>query len=130
MQKNVVITIVAVVTLIAYLFLPFMSFMGESVNMLEMITESEGELFGSDAGIYILLTIISAIAIIVGSVLKKNKVGLIFSIVGTIVMLAFLGALGEAAGTTEIMELIGMGYWLALIGFIANIVISAAWKEQ
>lgn len=129
--KDMVIFIAAIVSVAAILFLPFISFMGQSVSLLE--TFSMGMDMGADTGIgdiAIIASIIGGAAAIFFGWKKDRQKTLISSIVGAAGIVIFVVILqatfSEAAGmgmNISAFDILGLGVWLSLIAHVVNIVL-------
>ncbi len=118
MNKSKAILIVAIITLVAYLFLPY----AFGASVFDLIS----------AGIVsfdVLLTIAAAIITIIGAVKQSKGMMLTGAIVGAVLMLAGIGMSSDIYGDA-IIEVLGIGFYITTIGFIVNIVLSAMIKNN
>lgn len=120
MSKNKVLTIIMIavcaITLIGILFLPYMEaeIIG-SYNFFDLLSE------GGKVGLVDYFSIASAIAIAVGAIKGNFKTMLGFSIAGTLSVFAIIGVIGSSS---DGLATPGIGVIIALIGYIASIVLS------
>ena len=122
-SKYTIIIIVALASLISFLFLPLISVLGFTASFFELL--SLGTSMGFSLGIMDILGIAALIGIIVSAFVQKKTPALICSIVATLYCIAFIGAMAEGASGMDIMGFLGIGFWIALVGSIINIVLSA-----
>ncbi len=125
MDKYKIGMIVAIVTLVAYLFLPVVSVMGMDISAFDLIAEGE-------IGFGMILAIAAAVIIIIGAVKKQKGMMLIGSIVGAVLMLVDV-AMSDSTYSqmgVDITDVLGMGFYISTVGFIANIVIAAMIKNN
>ncbi len=129
--KDMVIFIAAIVSVVAILFLPFISIMGQSISLVETLTA--GMDLGLDAGVgdfALLASIIGGAAAIFFGWKKDRKSTMIASIVGAAGIVIFVVvlqvSLSEAASfgmKISAFDILGLGVWLSLIAHVANIVL-------
>ncbi len=97
------------------IFLPWASILGFSI-------------LGIQVGIFAYLALLFGILALIGSILSGKKgaiILLVFGIIGLVWMLLFLGiftsmlaAYGGSKAVSMGLSVLGIGYWLTLVGFI------------
>ncbi|MBE7033052.1 MAG: hypothetical protein E7406_02375 [Ruminococcaceae bacterium] len=125
-NKWMAMMIIGAVAIVAFLFLPFVSFMGESVSFFDMM-EGAGDM--SFEGILVLLLILGGSGLAAVGGWLKNK------------LYAFVGPIAAAAGMVyflfisdanliDLMDYWGFGLWLSLLAVIANVVLAVYIKKE
>ncbi len=123
--------IACVVALLGYLFLPFVSIsaFGIKVSMSLMEVISEGGGLGDGPGtLPLLITLAGGVVGIVGSLLKKKDLALLGSIAGAAGVVWMLLSAGADLG--ELLEYLGIGVWVGLIGFVVAAVLAGSIKDN
>lgn len=108
-------------TLICFLFLPYVDFMGVSVSVIDLF----GEL-----GLLGWLPILAGIAIIIGSIIDNKMLMLVGSIVGAAAMILDMFVSSSKMLGASIFDVLGFGFWLALVGFIVSIILAVTIKPN
>ena len=108
-------------TLICFLFLPYVDFMGVSVSVIDLF----GEL-----GLLGWLPILAGIAIIIGSITDNKMLMLVGSIVGAAAMILDMFVSSSKMLGASIFDVLGFGFWLALVGFIVSIILAVTIKPN
>ncbi len=123
--------IACVVALLGYLFLPFVSIstfgIKVSMSLMDIISEGGG-LGDGDGTLPLLITLAGGVVGIVGSLLKKKGLALLGSIAGAAGVVWLLLSAGADLG--ELLEYLGIGVWVGLIGFVAAAVLAGSIKDN
>ena len=129
--KDLIILIVSIVAVVSTLFLPFYSAGGMSMTFMEVLDKASALGANSGIGDYLVFASIigGGIAIYFAAV-KQRKNTMICSIVGAgglgLFILILSGELSKVTGgQASAFDIIGAGVWIALIAYIANIVLCA-----
>lgn len=127
--KYKIILIVAAVTLIAFLFLPYISIGPKDANIVDLFDMGLLDNLEFESVLTVILPIVAAIVIIVACFLNKEDLMFYSSIAGAVgLVLTFV--LSDGADIGDIIEVIGIGFWLALIGFAANIYLTFKMRKE
>jgi len=128
MKKNMLVVIAGAVALISYLFLPLVSFMGESVSVFDLLDA------GADFTFLDILPIIAGVGLVVAGLIVNKKLAMVFSIAGLVSLLAQLGDLAEKMGGgamgVDATDILGFGFWLSMIVFAVGIFFSVKMDQQ
>lgn len=137
MKKNLISIIITAATLACFLFLPLVSFPVvkdtsfslaaiDGANFLALFgANSFKALTGNMCSFAMLLNVAVAIFTIVAAVFHERKAVHLMSIVSVILM--FVTYL---SGPDGMLDMLGIGYWIALVGFIANVVYTKVFKKD
>ncbi len=121
MSRCKISSIIGAITLVFFLFLPFLSSLGQSANVADLLGEVGFDFFfETDVGIGIssLVIIISAVAIIVSGLMGKSTNTVVFSIVGAIATLVLI------ITVFDFLQFMGSAVWFTLAGFVVNFFVS------
>lgn len=129
MKKNLLVIIAGAAALISYLFLPLVSFMGQSISVIDLLD------MGADFGFIDILPIIAGAALIIAGIIFNKKLALVFSIVGLVSLLAQLGSLTEKMGDIKSLglsatDLLGSGFWITTVVFAIGIFFSSIMNRE
>lgn len=132
-NKHMIALIIFAVALVSLLFLPFITMFGQSVSLLDTIDAGGIDiLFADTPSMMLTVALVGAILGIVGGAMKNNNLciaGGAMGIVGQILFL-FLNADSDyGISVGDIADLMGFGFWLALVAFIAGTVFVSMKKD-
>ena len=123
-KKYVPFLCVSALAVIAWLFLPFVSYYGVEFNLFDAISElGMGEGFGT---ICMIAAIIGGVLGIIASFIQKKGLAVTGAWIGTLGVVGTLIALmSEGAEISELFEVLGIGVWIALVAYIVSIVLAS-----
>ena len=129
MKKYAPFLCVTAVALIAWLFLPFMDLGFETLNIVDIL--GEADISADLAFISIIVAILGGLVGIVSALMQKKggaTVGSVLGLAGVLVcIITFMDDMGMEIG--DLFEYLGMGVWLALVGYIVALVLALKIKK-
>lgn len=120
-NKNMPFIVASIASLVIFLFLPFMSFGAFDASLWDVITEVGFDALATSGGIgdiAIIISLVGGVVAVVGGFINNKafaKFGSAAGVIGIVVF--FVALLMNDAPIEGILEIMGMGYWLGLIGF-------------
>ena len=120
-NKNVPFVVASVASLVIMLFLPFMSYGGYGVSLWEIITEVGFDAIMTSGGIgdiALIVAMAGGVAAVVGGLMNKKVLaqwGSVAAAGGFIVF--FIALIFAEVPFDAALELLGMGFWLSIVGF-------------
>lgn len=125
-KKYVPFMCVSAFAVIAWLFLPFVSYYGVSVTMFDAIDQFG---LGGSGTIFIIAAIAGGILGVIASFIQKKGLAVAGAWIGLLGVLGCLGSMGEEVDMDMVFEVLGMGFWLALVAYVVAVVLAHKIKK-
>ncbi len=117
MKKYTLLLIVAIVSLVALLFLPLVSIGGYGASLFDALKG------GTGIDIYTIITLVGGAVLIVGSIIKNKLLSILGSAAALGCLAYSLISTLDAAGSAG-LQIIGIGFWIAIVGYLVSLVLS------
>ena len=116
--------IIGAVAAVSVLFLPYMAAFGVSFSAFTLMTNHAPFIFV----LAIIISILGAAAMIYSGYVKKKQYALYSGIAGVAGLVISLFTM-EGAPLDQLLGVLGFGFWLAIIAFVAGIIVAIKMPE-
>ena len=127
MKKSLICLVVAIATLVCFLFLPLLTKGGESYSFISLFGEASFKtLYGNMYSLAWLLALVVGITVIISAVRGDRQAIVITSITGAVLMFAsYISSVDVASVSAR-----GIALWITVLGFVANAVLATVFKKN